>query len=150
MRKEWVALGISGETACSLGSSGYQAKGKSLIYSTMSIWSHPEPPHRPAFIQPLPGHRARCAQGTGLIAREQLSWLKEGSAPWQPSPFEDISQQFREQFLRCLELCKDTINGRRCINMGATRCFYSLKTPKVLTSSIPIPTPHSPLLNLPA
>lgn len=58
MRKKWVGLGISRGTACSLGSSGYQAAGKILIFSTMSTHSDPD----------LPGHGAgRAGVPKGLL-----------------------------------------------------------------------------------
>lgn len=72
MRKKWVGLGISTGAACSLGSSGYQAAGKSLIYSTMSTWSHPEPPLRPAYGY-TQGTESSCAQGSDGTGTAQLA-----------------------------------------------------------------------------
>lgn len=41
------------------------------------------------------GRESWCAQRTGLITGEQLSWLKEGSAPWQPSSLESLLSSTR-------------------------------------------------------
>lgn len=64
--------------------------------SDLQHHEHMESPGAPAqtWLYPAPcrtqGRESCCAQGIGLIAWERLSWIKEGSAPWQSSSFESL------------------------------------------------------------
>lgn len=128
MRKNWVVLGISRGAVCSLGNSGYQAAGKSLIHSTMSTWSpHTELSVSSPFLDTGQGELVCPRDCSDSLGAAQLVRGKVPRGSHHPvslcSIHKDISQQFRDQSFGCLELCKDTINARRCTNRGAIGCF---------------------------